>query len=150
MIENFNPPTLLDCAKIKVTSCAQGGQSLSVKALDDLKIGWEYWISDGENIEQVKIANVTISNASIIINNSNIVITLENSLVHAYDLNNTYIYRTTFSGGKAAEPLQKKSWQGSNKFTGYAANVQRTTALDLNSADVTADGKIVDDTFTLS
>ncbi len=150
LIENFNPPTLLDATKIKVTSCAQGGKSLAVKGLDGLKIGWEYWISDGEKIEQVKISNVTISSAAILINNSNIVLTLENNLVHAYDINNCYLYRTTFAGNKSTEAMQSKAWQGTDNFEGHAANVQRTSALDLNVADITADGKIENDTFTLS
>lgn len=149
LIENFKPATLIDATKIKVTSCAAGGKSLSVKSLDGVKIGAEYWLSDGEFCEQVKIANVTISSASILINNSNIVLTLENSLVHAFNINTCYLYRTTFSGGKATMPLQKKAWLGSAKFTGYAANVQRVTALSLDDACISGDGAIVDGCFTL-
>lgn len=149
LIENFSPASLIDATKVQVTSCAIGNKNLSVKSLEGLKVGWEYWLSDGEKIEQVKIANITISNASIIINNSNIVVTLENNLTHAYDINNCYLYRTTFSNNKATEPLQSQAWTGSAKFTGYAANVERTTILDLASAEITACGKIENDTFTL-
>ena len=149
LIENFNPATLLDKTKVQVTSCAQGGKSLSVISLEGLKIGAEYFISDGEKIEQVKIANITISSAAIIINNANFVVTLENNLVNAYDIYNCHLYRTTFAGNKSTQPLQSESWSGSENFTGSAANVQRVNALDVDGADISEDGKISNGFFTL-
>ena len=149
MIENFNPATLIDDTKVKVTSCAQGGRSLSVQTFDGLKIGWEYFISDGEKIEQVKIANITVAGSAIIINNANIIVTLENNLVNAYDINNCFLLRTTFAGNKSNLPMQSISWQGTELFAGQQANVQAIYALDLDSANISEGGKIENNLFTL-
>lgn len=95
-IENFNPPSIIDNTKIKITSCAKGGNLLSARKLEGVKIGAEYFLTDGFNSEVVKIANVTISSAKILINNSNIVLTLENNLLNSYDLNRTFLLRSNF------------------------------------------------------
>ena len=95
-VERFNPPTILDTTKIKITSCAKGGDLLSAGSLLGVRIGAEYFLSDGVNSEQVIIKNVTISSPKILINNSNIVLTLESNLLNAYDLNNTFLLRSNF------------------------------------------------------
>ncbi len=135
-IENFNPPTLMDDTKIKITSCAKGGNLLSAKSLDGAKIGAEYFLTDGTNCEQVKIINIQISNSKILINNSQYVLTLENNLVNSYNLEETFLLRSNISHGtnfvKCCAPLQSRKWKSRETFQGYPSNVPRETKLDFS------------------
>lgn len=145
--ENFSAPTSLDTTKIKITSCAAGGNFLSAKRIQGLKIGAEYFLTDGTNCEQVKISNIVISNSSVMINNSTYVVTLENNLANNYNLSQTFLVRSNVSretnSAKFTTPKQVRKWKSRETFKGYPSNVSRETILDLkcdNSAAFKIDG----------
>ena len=148
MIENFNPATLLDDTKVQITSCARGGNILSAKSLEGVKVGAEYFLSDGVSGELVTIENITISSSTVLINNANFVLTLANNLANSYNLDETFLYRTF-----QAEPLQSRTWHA-HAFTGNAANVSREVALDFSTGNLAAftvvgDGMFKNNFFSL-
>ena len=134
--ENFAPPTSLDTTKIKITSCAAGGNFLSAKMINGLKIGAEYFLTDGANCEQVKIADIVISNSSVMINNSTYVVTLENNLANNYNLSQTFLMRTTATiennSAKCSAPKQVRKWKSRETFKGYPSNAARDVILDFS------------------
>ena len=151
LIENFNPQTLIDETKIKISSCAKGGNILSAETLDGVKIGGEYFLSDGVSCEQVKISNIQISAAAILINNSNFLLTLENNLQNSYNLDETFLLKSNVTSKKIFDsenesseivsretflagnlPIQFRKCKGRETFAGCPANVPRLINLDFS------------------
>lgn len=153
IVEDFNPTTTLDELKIKVTSCAEGGNLIGVESYDGLIPGYTYQITDGVNCEEIQIASAAY-------NVSGFYVRAKNELQYPYDLTSTYLYRTTgeISDGKIVGTAEKKfiEYEGSNTFTGVQANIARTITFntDLDNArafTITGDGLLTDNGFfTLS
>ena len=71
-----------------------------------------------------------------------------------YDLAETYLCRTTFTGNKAATPIQSVKWKSRETFTGHPASITREVCLDFRSDnhaafDITGDGVLNDGFFEL-
>ena len=86
--ENFEDASNIDTLMIKVTACAAGDDTIDVESHTGLRIGSWYWISDGITAEQFRIKSV-IKNGTVLR------VLAESDLVNTYNLEQTYLYRTT-------------------------------------------------------
>lgn len=138
LIENLDAPEDIDTLKIKVTSSAENGSLLGVESIDQLKTGYQYIISDGINQEVIQIS-------SVIFNISGHHARLKSRLSFAYDINQTYLYRTAYSGA-----FQRYlNWNPDLFFSGVEANISRTINLDTSDFDIEGDGIFIDGYFSL-
>ena len=137
MVEDFTDGAVSDYSKVKVTSCAEGGNLLGVSDISEVKIGAIYTISDGVNAEKVQIA-------SALNNNSGYHLKLKNRLDNGYS-GNVYLYRTT------PETCEKKSLKyESDGFRGVVANQARNLELKYDRGDISGDGILIDGYFSLA
>ena len=159
LIENFNPATLIDDTKIKITSCAKGSDLISAVSLDGVKVGAEYFLSDGVSCETIKIANIIISTSSIEISGANFIFKTETALENSYNLDETFLLRSNVSPENKKIvgnlPVQSRLWRGRRIFSGIAANVTQILKLDFaaeNAAafNVSGDGFFADGKFCLT
>ncbi|MDR3353937.1 MAG: hypothetical protein LBO21_02720 [Synergistaceae bacterium] len=115
VVESFRPPYQIDLTKVKVLSAVKNDDSVDVENVSQMIIGANYIISDGIVQEAVQVKNViTSGDVSRIITTS--------ALTQEYDLNKTYIYRSTceIRDGKAIVGGQSKSsrWEPGLSWTG--------------------------------
>ena len=143
LIEDFTGgDEVTDNFKVRVTSSAEGGVLLGLEDINGLQTGAYYTISDNYNQETVQIKSIrkNISGYHAI---------LFAKLSHAYDWNNTFLYRTTAAGA------DKKvlNYLPSEGFGGVEANIERTLELSMDKQDFDIEGDgflTIDKIFTLA
>lgn len=126
IVEDFNPETTTDKTKIKVTSCAKGGDLIGLKENSGVKIGRKYWLTDGINQELVEISSTVYSFSSYHAK-------VTERLTYDYNVNDAYLITSTME-----DKLQSLSdkrfirWSSSESFGGFQANYERIIFFETN------------------
>ena len=134
-IEDFTTDDASDYFKTKVTSCAENGVLIGIENIQNLRTCGNYVISDGTFAEEITVI-------SVLKNTGGYYAKIKNPLANNYK--NAYLYRTTPASCK----LLAKFWCGDN-FSGINANIFYRVDLKTDDADITGNGVIIDDYFTL-
>ena len=142
VFEDFNEP-LIDNSTIQVFSCARGGNLLAVVDDNDLVVGEIYYLSDGINCELVTIENV-------VRNVNGIHAQTTQALQNSYDLNSTFLLRTTAKISTLATfadaEVKELNFVSRETFLGSPANSSISAALPTDYA-VTNGGFVTSDGF---
>lgn len=125
-----------------VTSAVAGDDSIDVDSLDGIIVGASYYITDGNHLEEVQVKSCAKSGGVYRI------IAME-PLANDYNMNATYIYRTTATitdGQAEAGSMQRamvwkanKSWQGAPGSS--TITIEMDTDLE-HASDFNIDGDI--------
>lgn len=143
LAEDFANPDKIDTYSVKVSSAVAGDNGIDIQTDHGVITGAWYWISDGINQEYIQIKAV-IKNGSVYR------VLAASNLVNTYNLEATYLYRTTsmIVDGVASGSGDRKgfSWKPTTTFKGEKAEtayvVPWVTTQD-KAADFDISGDIV-------
>lgn len=131
MVETFDVPDQIDQTQVKVTNAFSGDDSIDVEDLSGVVVGANYVLSDGVKQENIRVKSTATSG-------SQMRVMAENPVVQEYDLNKTYLYRSSvtiingeaFAGGQTTETAWEPgvSWKGQSVPGGGVDETQEFNA----------------------
>lgn len=143
LAEDFADPDKIDTYNVKVNSAVAGDNGIDIQTDYGVITGAWYWISDGISQEYIQIKAV-IKNGSVYR------VLAASNLVNTYNLDATYLYRTTsmILDGVASGSGYRKglSWKPTVTFQGEKAETKYTIPFETTqdkAADFDLTGDIV-------
>lgn len=132
----------IDEFSTRVTSAIAGDDSIDVESIDGIVPGAIYYITDGNVIEEVQV-KAYAKNSGVLR------IIAEDALANTYNLDATYLYRSTADitpGQASAGSVQRtRTWNSAITWQGVNANTPMDISLPTtmgNLSDFTIDGDI--------
>lgn len=135
LIEDFKDLDTVDLYKVKVIVAVEGVSDLELQTDNGIQAGAYYTLSDGIRSEEVQIK-------ALAKNTGKFVATLFDTIKETYDLNCTYLYRTTaqISNGKAvgAGDITEAAYEFDEVWQGVSANASANLSMNLKRSNAAA------------